>query len=184
MNGGMIRMRNAFSPLLQSAEGYQNHSITRSSDPRDRAAGRAWEPGQALFPVVGMAGVDRPGTVQLLDEQHPHHGMRQGQVRQADALVRSLPEGGVQSVRAANDQGHVVALQLPALQALGQGLGRQIGAALIEHDDARAARNGGTRIVVLDERGTDRKSTRLNSSHLVISYAVFCLKKKKSPAPR
>src|SRR2546426_10253627 len=35
------------------------------------------------------------------------------------------------------------------------------------------------------ERGThnhrqgDRKSTRLNSSHLVISYAVFCLKKKK-----
>src|SRR5256885_11456471 len=28
--------------------------------------------------------------------------------------------------------------------------------------------------------GADRKSTRLNSSHLVISYAVFCLKKKKS----
>src|ERR1039458_8388014 len=28
---------------------------------------------------------------------------------------------------------------------------------------------------------TDRKSTRLNSSHLGISYAVFCLKKKKTP---
>src|SRR5256885_6185939 len=28
-------------------------------------------------------------------------------------------------------------------------------------------------------RSRDRKSTRLNSSHLVISYAVFCLKKKK-----
>src|SRR2546426_9010672 len=28
-------------------------------------------------------------------------------------------------------------------------------------------------------RDGDRKSTRLNSSHLVISYAVFCLKKKK-----
>src|SRR2546426_5090039 len=28
----------------------------------------------------------------------------------------------------------------------------------------------------------DRKSTRLNSSHLVISYAVFCLKKKKKSA--
>src|SRR5256885_5985347 len=28
----------------------------------------------------------------------------------------------------------------------------------------------------------DRKSTRLNSSHLVISYAVFCLKKKTHPA--
>src|SRR5699024_12645216 len=29
--------------------------------------------------------------------------------------------------------------------------------------------------------GRDRKSTRLNSSHVSISYAVFCLKKKKSP---
>src|SRR5256885_9716111 len=29
-------------------------------------------------------------------------------------------------------------------------------------------------------RKEDRKSTRLNSSHLVISYAVFCLKKKKT----
>src|SRR5258708_17169803 len=28
------------------------------------------------------------------------------------------------------------------------------------------------------EFGTDRKSTRLNSSHQIISYAVFCLKKK------
>src|SRR5256885_7107721 len=31
----------------------------------------------------------------------------------------------------------------------------------------------------IEQEGTDRKSTRLNSSHLVISYAVFCLKKKK-----
>src|SRR2546426_10808467 len=34
--------------------------------------------------------------------------------------------------------------------------------------------------LLLDPR-LDRKSTRLNSSHLVISYAVFCLKKKKTP---
>src|SRR5471030_2664506 len=32
---------------------------------------------------------------------------------------------------------------------------------------------------VVEARETDRKSTRLNSSHLGISYAVFCLKKKK-----
>src|SRR5256885_8198452 len=30
-------------------------------------------------------------------------------------------------------------------------------------------------------KSRDRKSTRLNSSHLVISYAVFCLKKKNQP---
>src|SRR5207248_5578065 len=47
----------------------------------------------------------------------------------------------------------------------------------------------GLRVARLDESGsevtlpagwkTDRKSTRLNSSHRTISYAVFCLKKKK-----
>src|SRR5207248_4769242 len=32
---------------------------------------------------------------------------------------------------------------------------------------------------VLEQKQKDRKSTRLNSSHRTISYAVFCLKKKK-----
>src|SRR3712207_7906277 len=34
------------------------------------------------------------------------------------------------------------------------------------------------------EGRADRKSTRLNSSHANISYAVFCLKKKKNPTPQ
>src|SRR5947209_17246175 len=34
-------------------------------------------------------------------------------------------------------------------------------------------------LIVVDKIKTDRKSTRLNSSHANISYAVFCLKKKK-----
>src|SRR3989454_8771425 len=53
-------------------------------------------------------------------------------------------------------------------------------------ESAVGARGGGaeavTRVVVGEHqrrRAGDRKSTRLNSSHLVISYAVFCLKKKK-----
>src|SRR5256885_5430093 len=37
-----------------------------------------------------------------------------------------------------------------------------------------------TRAAGAEDRAEDRKSTRLNSSHLVISYAVFCLKKKKN----
>src|SRR5258708_21115944 len=57
---------------------------------------------------------------------------------------------------------------------------RRLGAAL---DD----RHGGPLQRVRDrepraragDAGTDRKSTRLNSSHQIISYAVFCLKKKK-----
>src|SRR5256885_9767022 len=44
-----------------------------------------------------------------------------------------------------------------------------------------ACSNGGAAIERRrSARGRDRKSTRLNSSHLVISYAVFCLKKKKT----
>src|SRR3989454_4835472 len=40
------------------------------------------------------------------------------------------------------------------------------------------------RVAAVDGNGGDRKSTRLNSSHLVISYAVFCLKKKKNKTCR
>src|SRR3712207_8611489 len=42
----------------------------------------------------------------------------------------------------------------------------------------RGPRNGDGRVHAITA-GTDRKSTRLNSSHANISYAVFCLKKKK-----
>src|SRR5256885_12028243 len=43
---------------------------------------------------------------------------------------------------------------------------------------AGSCRHRGERFTATGRR-RDRKSTRLNSSHLVISYAVFCLKKKK-----
>src|SRR3712207_7915667 len=39
-------------------------------------------------------------------------------------------------------------------------------------------------LVDIRECVTDRKSTRLNSSHANISYAVFCLKKKKNDQPQ
>src|SRR5207248_6356810 len=44
--------------------------------------------------------------------------------------------------------------------------------------DHELSRTLGTRIAIRDRE--DRKSTRLNSSHRTISYAVFCLKKKKN----
>src|SRR3712207_7645552 len=66
--------------------------------------------------------------------------------------------------------------------------GDKEGAVLLQHVARRAGRAqllslehelGDVRDQVLD-RGLDRKSTRLNSSHANISYAVFCLKKKQS----
>src|SRR5256885_12076412 len=61
------------------------------------------------------------------------------------------------------------------------------------HPDAHPASRKGTpgamkrllsdKVLLRLVLGKDRKSTRLNSSHLVISYAVFCLKKKTETAP-
>src|SRR5690625_6681172 len=48
-------------------------------------------------------------------------------------------------------------------------------------DTIRRDRTGPTVPPGADPAPSDRKSTRLNSSHVAISYAVFCLKKKKKP---
>src|SRR5258708_28478815 len=52
---------------------------------------------------------------------------------------------------------------------------RRIGRGLPALDGAPASRL----LPLAEKRAGDRKSTRLNSSHQIISYAVFCLKKKK-----
>src|SRR2546429_1343638 len=51
-----------------------------------------------------------------------------------------------------------------------------------DHDGARADRHRFRDVAGIADPavGEDRKSTRLNSSHGYISYAVFCLKKKKN----
>src|SRR2546428_8306933 len=77
-------------------------------------------------------------------------------------LFRSAPDGPL-----------VVAL-VPDLVVMGLGDDRQaeeVGERLVEIRETSFAREG-----------RDRKSTRLNSSHDQISYAVFCLKKKKMNA--
>src|SRR3712207_6859392 len=56
--------------------------------------------------------------------------------------------------------------ELPVLDRLAEG----------PADGARAGERAGARLL---PPPVDRKSTRLNSSHANISYAVFCLKKKK-----
>src|SRR3712207_6977301 len=48
---------------------------------------------------------------------------------------------------------------------------------------ARQTRQAGAKAGHSDPAVADRKSTRLNSSHANISYAVFCLKKKKKSLP-
>src|SRR3712207_8633631 len=75
--------------------------------------------------------------------------------------------------------------------ARGAGVGRRL-----EHDELAGLEHAGERVAGVQQRAQvrlavagercreprrgDRKSTRLNSSHANISYAVFCLKKKKN----
>src|SRR5256885_3315390 len=86
-----------------------------------------------------------------------------------DARVVEKGAEDVDRVGAAADARHDGARQPPAA---------------FQHLRARFAPDH--RLEIADEarERIDRKSTRLNSSHLVISYAVFCLKKKKHTADR
>src|SRR5258708_28356361 len=77
-------------------------------------------------------------------------------------LFRSRVSGGVPGAERALDRRRVDS-------------GRRVSAApLLPRLVAPLRREGAGQTV-----GRDRKSTRLNSSHQIISYAVFCLKKKK-----
>src|SRR3989454_11253623 len=109
----------------------------------------------------------------------PHRGAGRGRrsLDGADAR-REEPHAGV-----AVTGGHAATL------IVGDGIGPEITQATLLVLDALGVafdwdeQYGG--MSAIDKAGTplpdaDRKSTRLNSSHLVISYAVFCLKKKKT----
>src|SRR5258708_26902400 len=81
-------------------------------------------------------------------------------------LFRSLGSGAALGPVPGRDHRHLQVRKL-GLQQLELGLG--VEAEMIDRHDAWQA------VVVMQ----DRKSTSLNSSHQIISYAVFCLKKKK-----
>src|SRR3712207_8935198 len=63
-------------------------------------------------------------------------------------------------------------------------LKRVLGESCIHPHEVHERRGGPHRDVAALELAQDRKSTRLNSSHANISYAVFCLKKKKHHTPK
>src|SRR5256885_10494154 len=66
----------------------------------------------------------------------------------------------------------------------GESVPRRIDQTMAEERAAAFAKRSIKTSAKLEGLKLDRKSTRLNSSHLVISYAVFCLKKKTNPQQR
>src|ERR1039458_10447703 len=80
------------------------------------------------------------------------------------------------------------------MQSCAPGILRKIVAASSKLVKSRSPKNRSTGALIVANSGfempqrgfdhiADRKSTRLNSSHLGISYAVFCLKKHTAPPP-
>src|SRR5256885_4474462 len=92
--------------------------------------------------------------------------------RQGQAVARVLPLHMLQRAPPAVEH---LQQHEPLTVALGQ-IGTEAFARIRLQIQRPAATQGWFAVGILCQ---DRKSTRLNSSHLVISYAVFCLKKKK-----
>src|SRR5690625_5557945 len=120
-------------------------------------------------PVVLIADKLAPSTVEALGEEvevrwvdGPNRDELLGAVGEADALlVRSATTVDEEVLEAANN--------LKIVGRAGVGL---------DNVDVPAATARGVMVVNAPTSNIDRKSTRLNSSHVAISYAVFCLKKK------
>src|SRR2546426_8886098 len=118
---------------------------------RERVQGAALPHGQALLGAAVGAAAPRRG-----DER----GERFVRRAAAQALTQIDPPRGVQTEEPSAVRRDSAAVAGAAERRRGRG------------DDAECG-------PVAQQEPLDRKSTRLNSSHLVISYAVFCLKKKK-----
>src|SRR3712207_7686537 len=87
-------------------------------------------------------------------------------------MIRGPPRSTLFPTRRSSDLGRVGATQ-PGDDLVGLHLVVAVPGRL--HAQLRARARGA---LGLDRHGVDRKSTRLNSSHANISYAVFCLKKQ------
>src|SRR5256885_6946753 len=84
---------------------------------------------------------------------------------------RRLPLLSVVPTATSAKAAHASYMHVWAIASARATIGGPLRSALLRRTSARAA---------AFQSLTDRKSTRLNSSHLVISYAVFCLKKKNT----
>src|SRR5688500_13710746 len=101
-------------------------------------------------------------------------------------FILSIAWGDVQAIRnsslvelnaLADVERIATSLPEPTAAELRRNVGKYLRSVI--DDDMTAMRHGEISPVTTAAYDRDRKSTRLNSSHLVISYAVFCLKKKK-----
>ena len=116
--------------------------------PGDRAAGTVFEEvstdviGPVSFAVIGMAGIDRPGPIELLGQQYPGERVRQRQRRQSKCLGSLSSDGVIHAVRAADHDRYRLTVALPGGQPRRQSVAVEIGSALIEQHHPRTRGQG------------------------------------------
>src|SRR3989449_7472941 len=193
-SGGLAVGRRLGAPraAVRGSQGRAPRAVDRSHGVLGYRHGRAGVPRGPVRGAAGAAGAPSlalpPMAVPSLDTEHP--GIRViaevASVLQAGLPARGAPHGGVGALpRGLNlrrcplwlrtpDGTRFTPVTTPGDEAEQPGYAPPV-AEWMRHRPQREAVPGGS-IVRLP---LDRKSTRLNSSHGYISYAVFCLKKKK-----
>src|SRR2546427_4174072 len=142
---------------------------TYSTSPSETEARHGFPGARRTF--GGMGAMSGPPCSIGIEEPAPPRPRERADARAAHGRV---PEQVVVDVRRERRPHHQGRVQQQALQRLERSAADQLVAPDHERARRREAHVRGGRV----EHG-DRKSTRLNSSHSQISYAVFCLKKKK-----
>src|SRR5256885_4463191 len=151
----------------------EKQSALASKSPSKQPQAKQVTPEDELQRTIDAAGNDRAALVRNLEAFLKKYPEAQQRVR----IYRALVEACLQlrdNARAAEYAERIVALSPDDMSMT------MLTIQLLERsgDEAelRRAKNYATRVLNFIDRKSDRKSTRLNSSHLVISYAVFCLK--------
>src|SRR6266850_2169349 len=155
-----VRPHGGARPGLVVADDAAEARIRQKIDPQQALAGFARRGGRLAI------GKERPGRLERHAHRASRHLRRAGRDLEGGDLpllrdIRLVPLHKLGTRR-------IAVLLQPAVERLC--VGRFQHGGIVAGDDPLLEHRHGFR---------DRKSTRLNSSHLVISYAVFCLKKKK-----
>src|ERR1039458_8365902 len=122
--------------------------------------GSAWQAGKRQLPHGMGPGFERQSR------RGPGHAVRPQLAKIGAGISRHAVSGGMETRQSRTQQQSLCRECECVLLASGTAFGDRIGDYVLAAAGRPAARRA------------DRKSTRLNSSHLGISYAVFCLKKK------
>src|SRR5690242_21158282 len=157
-----------FSPELRESSGYPRESHAFHAQPEELPSCGIC---RLFYSAQPRSGIASPATRR---NNADHHSSRaqSAHSHQAGAPVPMVAPRVLRASYGSIDYGKIRA------QRAGGG-GKMVGCGRVSLHSERRAQHHEPAAAIEGNLCVDRKSTRLNSSHMSISYAVFCLKKKK-----